>query len=393
MTPSRRLSDRRLATLTIHGPSAAPVTGAPVVHPLVQSVNFQQEVGTGDGLLYPRYGNAPNAERVQATLAAMEHGEAALLLSSGMGATACALLALLRPGDHLLASSWIYGGTRRLLTEEFETMGIRVTLVDPTETRGWRRRLRKETRAIFLESPVNPTCRVLDLRPVVQLTREIGLALVVDSTFASPVNFRPLEHGADVVIHSVTKFLNGHHDVLGGAVIGTAPYVEEVRQKMILWGQAPDPFAAWLLERGMKTLDVRVKRANENAMRVAQWLQQRRDDVSEVIYPGLPSHPDHSIAAATLDGYGGMLAFTLGGGSAATERMLRRLALIRHAPSLGGVDSLVSEPRFNSHTHLSADERSAIGIPDGFVRMSVGIEAAEDLIADLEQALDNPGPS
>ena len=384
--PSRPLPPRRPATLVLHGAGDQASVGDPVVAPLVQSVNFVQEVGTGEGLQYPRYGNTPNADRVQRTLAALDGGESALLLSSGMGATACALLALLRPGDHLLASSWIYGGTRRLLTEEFETMGIRVTLVDPMETRVWRRRIHKETRAIFLESPVNPTCRVLDLRPVVQLTREFGLALVVDSTFASPINFRPLEHGADLVIHSATKFLNGHHDVLGGAVIGSAPFVEEVRQKMMLWGQAPDPFAAWLLERGLKTLDVRVRRSNENAMHIARWLEGR-DDVSQVLYPGLESHPDHAVAASTLDGFGGMLAFVLAGGSAAAERLARRLTLVRHAPSLGGVDSLVSEPRFSSHAHLTPEQREAIGIPDGFVRMSVGIEAAEDLIEDLQRAL------
>lgn len=384
--PSRSASNLRPATLAIHGPRDQAAVGEPVVPPLVQSVNFVQEVGTGEGLQYPRYGNTPNADRVQRTLAALDGGESALLLSSGMGATACALLALLRPGDHLLASSWIYGGTRRLLTEEFETMGIRVTLVDPMETRVWRRRIHKETRAIFLESPVNPTCRVLDLRPVVQLTREFGLALVVDSTFSSPMNFRPLEHGADVVIHSTTKFLNGHHDALGGAVIGTAPYVEEVRQKMMLWGQAPDPFAAWLLERGLKTLDVRVARSNDNAMRIAVWLAGR-DDVSQVLYPGLESHPDHAIASSTLDGFGGMLGFVLAGGAAAVERFVRRLALVRHAPSLGGVDSLVSEPRFSSHAHLSPEQRDDVGIPDGFVRMSVGLEAVEDLIDDLRQAL------
>ena len=387
---SRPASTLRPATIAIHGPrdpaAVGDPVGDPVVAPLVQSVNFVQEVGTGEGLQYPRYGNTPNADRVQRTLAALDGGEGALLLSSGMGATACALLALLRPGDHLLASSWIYGGTRRLLTEEFETMGIRVTLVDPMETRVWRRRVHKETRAIFLESPVNPTCRVLDLRPVVQLTREFGLALVVDSTFSSPINFRPLEHGADVVIHSATKFLNGHHDVLGGAVIGTAQYIEEVRQKMMLWGQAPDPFAAWLLERGLKTLEVRVTRANDNAMRIATWLAGRAD-VSQVLYPGLESHPDHAVAASTLDGFGGMLGFVLAGGPAAAERFARRLTLVRHAPSLGGVDSLVSEPRFSSHAHLTPEQRDVIGIPDGFVRMSVGIESAEDLIDDLRQAL------
>jgi len=218
------------------------------------------------------------------------------------------------------------------------------------------------------------------------LTQGEGIALVVDSTFASPVNFRPLEHGADVVIASTTKFLNGHHDVLGGAVMGTAPYVEEVRQKMIVWGQAPDPFACWLLERGMKTLDVRVKRGNENAMRIAEWCETH-PAVARVHYPGLASHPDHAIARETLDGFGAMLAIELVGGGEAADRFLRRLRLVAHATSLGGVDTLVSEPRYTSHAHLSAEQRAAVGIPDGFLRFSVGIEDADDLIADLAHAL------
>jgi cystathionine beta-lyase/cystathionine gamma-synthase len=359
---------------------------SPVVTPLQQSVNFVQQVGTSEGLRYPRYGNAPNAEVVQSKLAALERAEAAVLLSSGMGATACALIALLRPGDHLLACRDIYGGTLRLLTEEFTSLGIDVTLVDPYEPRGWRKRLRKETRAVFIESPVNPTCRVLDLKPISYLTHESGLALVVDSTFASPINFRPLEHGADVVIHSATKYLNGHHDVMGGAVLGTASYVEEVRQKMILWGQAPDPFACWLLERGLKTLDVRIQRQNENAMRIAIWCEDRKE-VRAVHYPGLASHPDHEIAVAQMDGFGGMLALELAGGGKAADRFVRKLRLIRHAPSLGGVDSLISEPRFTSHAHLSAEARAKSGIADGYLRLSVGIEDADDLIADIEHAL------
>jgi cystathionine beta-lyase/cystathionine gamma-synthase len=323
---------------------------------------------------------------VQRRIAALEGAEAAVLLGSGMGATACALLALLRPGDHLLASAWIYGGATTLLAKEFSTFGIDVTLVDPMETRVWRRRMRKQTRAIFLETPVNPTCRVLDLRPVSYITKECGIALVVDSTFASPINLRPLEHGADVVIHSATKYLNGHHDVLGGVVCGTTSYVEEVRQKMMLWGQAPDPFGAWLLERGLKTLDVRVQRHNENAMRVAEWCSERKE-IRRVHYPGLPDHPDHAVAKALMDGFGGMMAIELSGGARAAERFLRRLKLIRHAPSLGGVDSLVSEPRFTSHAHLSAEGRANVGIPDGFLRLSIGIESASDLIGDIEQAL------
>ena len=316
-------------TIVIHGGTEQRTPGTPVVTPLTQSVNFIQELGTSDGVIYTRYGNTPNAQLVERRLALLEGGESAVLLSSGMGATACATLALLRPGDHLLASSWIYGGTHRFFTEELCTMGIDVTFVDPTAPRMWRRGTRKTTRAIFVETPVNPTCRVLDLSFLANMAKNEGLALVVDSTFASPINFRPLEHGADVVIHSATKYLNGHHDVLGGAVLGTASYVEEVRQKMLVWGQAPDPFAVWLLERGLKTLDVRVKRQNENALRLARWCEAH-PAFSRVHYPGLPSHPDHEIAQQCLDGFGGMMAVEMAGGGAATTEFLRRLQLVTH---------------------------------------------------------------
>jgi cystathionine beta-lyase/cystathionine gamma-synthase len=384
MTSKNRRQD--LSTIAVHGGRGDLAPQDPVVQPIYQSVNFVQEVGEAEGLRYGRYGNNPNAELLQKRLAMLEGAEASLVLASGMGATTCAMLALLRPGDHLLASEWIYGGTHRLFTQELALLGIEVTLVDPDEPRAWRRKLRKHTRAIFVETPVNPSCRVLDLKPITYLTRNSGLALVVDSTFASPVNFRPLEHGADVVIHSATKYLNGHHDVLAGVVLGTAPYVEEVRQKMIVWGQAPDPFACWLLERGLKTLDVRVRRQNENAIRLAQWCAER-PEFARVHYPGLPSHPDHELAASALDGFGGMMAVELAGGGDAARSFISRLATVTHAASLGGVDTLVSEPRYTSHAHITAEERAAIGIPDGFVRISVGIESVEDLIADFAQAL------
>ncbi|MEK7402154.1 MAG: aminotransferase class I/II-fold pyridoxal phosphate-dependent enzyme [Gemmatimonadota bacterium] len=378
----------KLGTQAVHGGARddSRDTDAPVVFPLFQSVNYLQELGTAEGMRYPRYGNAPNAEVVQRRVAALEGAEASLLLSSGQGATACALLALLRPGDHVVASSWIYGGTRMLLEEEFATLGIDATLVDPVETRAWRKVIRKQTRVIFVESPVNPTCRVLDVEALATMAHQAGLALVVDATFASPVNLRPLEHGADVSIHSATKYLNGHHDVLGGVVSGNTPYIDEVRRKMMFWGQAPDPFAAWLLERGLKTLDVRVQRQNESAMRIAEWCEERKE-IRRVTYPGLTSHPDHDVATRLLDGYGGMLAIELAGGGRSVEKFLRRLKVFRHAPSLGGADSLVSEPRYSSHAGMSAAQRGAIGIPDGFVRLSVGVEHADDLIADLEHAL------
>jgi cystathionine beta-lyase/cystathionine gamma-synthase len=375
-----------LSTTAIHGGAPQPKPGEGVSAPLVQSVNYAQETGTSEGLLYTRYGNTPNAERVQRRLAMLEGSEAALVLSSGMGATACAMLALLRSGDHLITSSWIYGGTRKLFTEDLPGMGIEVTFVNPLEPRAWRKGLRKTTRVIFLESPVNPTCRVLELNSLQNLAHSEGIALVVDSTFASPINFRPIEHGVDVVIHSATKYLNGHHDILAGVVCGNEPFIEEVRRKMMVWGQAPDPFACWLLERGLKTIDVRVKRQNENAMRVAEWCS-KRPEIAKVHYPGLPSHPDHEIAKSILDGFGGMLAIELKGGGPAAVRFVQALKVFSYAASLGGVDSLMIEPRYSSHEHLSPDERARIGIPDGFLRVSIGIENAEDLIADIEQAL------
>jgi cystathionine beta-lyase/cystathionine gamma-synthase len=375
-----------LSTMAIHGGAARTAPGTGVSSPLVQSVNFAQETGTSEGLLYTRYGNTPNAERVQQRLALLEGSEAALVLSSGMGATACSMLALLRSGDHLVSSSWIYGGTLKLFTEDLPGMGIEVTLVNPLEPRAWRRALKKNTRVVFLESPVNPTCRVLELGSLQNLAHAEGIALVVDSTFASPINFRPIEHGVDVVIHSATKYLNGHHDILAGVVCGNEPFIDEVRRKMIVWGQAPDPFACWLLERGLKTLDVRVKRQNENAMQIAEWCS-KRPEFAKVHYPGLPSHPDHEIAKTLLDGFGGMMAIELKGAGPAVIKFVKGLKLFTYAASLGGVDSLVIEPRYSSHAHMSPDERAKIGIPDGFLRMSIGIENAEDLITDIEQAL------
>ncbi|MBA2708096.1 MAG: PLP-dependent transferase [Gemmatimonadaceae bacterium] len=374
------------ATIAVRGGVPPRAAGSPVSSPLFQSVNFVQDFGTAEGLMYTRYGNTPNEEIVQKRIAMLEGAEAALVLSSGMGATACALLALLRPGDHLLSSSWIYGGTRTLFTDEFASMGIEVSFADPDERRVWRNTMRQNTRAIFVESPVNPTSRVLDLTQLAILAKLRGVALVVDSTLASPINSRPIAHGADVVIHSATKYLNGHHDILCGVVAGTASYIDEVKQKMMVWGQAPDPFACWLLERGLKTLDVRVKRSNENTMRVAEWCAGR-SDISMVHYAGLPAHPDHSIAKKHLDGFGGLMSIELTGGAVAADRFVRKLKMITHASSLGGVDTLVVEPRYSSHAHMTSEQRAAIGIPDGFLRLSIGIEDVDDIIADIEQAL------
>jgi cystathionine beta-lyase/cystathionine gamma-synthase len=374
------------STLAVHGRPARKADFAPVVHPVVQSTTFVNPVGSSEEVLYTRYGNNPNQVEVARKYALLEGAEEAVAVASGMAATALAHLAILRPGDHLLSSAWIYGGTERLFNEEFGRLGISVTYVDPSQPRQWRRHLRKTTRAIFLETPTNPLIRVIDLAVPAVVAREFGLALLVDATFASPINFRPLEHGADVVITSGTKYLNGHSDVIAGLVAGSASFIEEVIRLMRLWGQAIDPHQAWLLDRGLKTLAVRMERHNRNGMVVAEWAQ-RRAGIRRVHYPGLPDHPDHAVAARTLDGFGGMVGLELEGGAAASERFLRRLQLIHHAPSLAGVESLVSEPRITSHAHLTPEERAARGFPDGFVRLSCGIEDAADLIADLDQAL------
>ena len=376
------------ATLLLHGGRAPSVAGEPVVAPLSPSVNFVMPADENGEVRYSRYGNAPTSEVLHRRLAALEGTESALVLASGMAATACTMLALLRAGDHLVASEWLYGGTRRFLEKELPMMGVEVSFIDPTETRAWRRAMRRNTRVLFLESPVNPTTRVVDLRPARTLAQEQGVALVVDSTFATPINCRPAEHGADVVIHSATKFLNGHHDVLAGVVCGAEAVVEEVRAKMAIWGPAPDPFAIWLLERGLKTLDVRVERQNASALRIAEWAAQQ-SAIAAVHYPGLPSHPDHALATELLSGFGGILAIALAGGAEAAARFVSRLSVFTHATSLGGVESLASEPRTTSHRHLTATQRAAMGVPDGFVRLSVGLESVDDLIADLAQALES----
>ncbi|MBI2614346.1 MAG: aminotransferase class I/II-fold pyridoxal phosphate-dependent enzyme [Gemmatimonadetes bacterium] len=373
------------SSLGIHGKLGRRAEKSPISSPIYQSSTFVQPVGSTDEVLYTRYGNNPNQVDIGARLAALEGAEHAIVVASGMGATALAHLAVLRPGDHLVSSAWIYGGTYRLFAEEFGRFGIEVTFVDPDAGR-WKSHLRENTRAIFVETPTNPLMRVLDLGPLGKLGKSEGIALIVDSTFATPINLRPLEHGADLVIHSATKYLNGHSDVIAGAVAGSEAPVEEVRRLMQVWGQALDPHAAWLIERGLKTLAVRMERHNANGLAFASWAAEH-PKVAAVHYPGLASHPDHKVARRTLGGFGGMVGLQVKGGARAAERLLRRLRLATHAPSLGGVETLVSEPRLTSHASLTPAQRQAQGFPDGFVRVSLGIEDAVDIIADFEQAL------
>jgi cystathionine beta-lyase/cystathionine gamma-synthase len=381
-----RRSGLGFSTISIHGTPHRRPDWSPVAPALQQSSTFTNPVGSEDEVVYSRYGNNPNQVQLARKYALLEGADDAIFVASGMGATALAHMAVLRPGDHLISSNWIYGGTQRLFDEELGRYGVEVTYVGPDQARGWRKAVRKSTRAIFVETPTNPLMRVIDLGPIAYVAEEFGLALLVDATFASPINFRPLEHGADVVITSATKYLNGHSDVIAGAVGGSVSFVEEVNRLMRLWGQAIDPHAAWLIDRGMRTLAVRMERHNANGMAVAQWAE-KHPGISKVHYPGLPSHPDHPYAKSVLGGFGGMVGLELEGGAKAADRMLKRLKLVTHAPSLAGVETLVSEPRFTSHKGLGPEGRAKMGIPDGFLRLSCGIEDAEDIIGDLEQGL------
>ncbi len=374
------------STRAIHGPLRRRVAQSPISTPVYQSSTFLNPVGSSEEVLYTRYGNNPIQLEIGRRLAALEGAEAAIFLASGMAATALAHLAVLQPGDHLLATNWIYGGTRALFTREFARLGVEVTFVDPASAREWRRRVRKSTRAIFVETPTNPRARVIDLEPLAKLCHSQGMVLIVDSTFATPINLRPLEQGADIVIHSATKYLNGHSDVIAGAVAANEDVIEEIRSLLKRWGPAVDPHAAWLIERGMKTLAVRMDRHNRNAQAFAEWASEH-PGVASVQYPGLAGHVDHELASRVLDGFGGIVGIQVKGGARAVERALGRLRIASHAPSLGGVETLVSEPRLTSHAGTTAKQRQAEGIPDGFIRVSVGIEDVEDLIADFQRAL------
>jgi cystathionine beta-lyase/cystathionine gamma-synthase len=369
----------------VHAGSTERKPGDPVTTPILQSSTFYNDVVPDGDVLYTRYFNNPTQEAVARRLAALEGSEAALVVGSGMAAISLALLTFLNSGDHIVASQSLYGGTLKLLNTDLPRLGIDTTYV-PHGGRWSPPMKRKTARVVLVETISNPTLRVTDVRPIAQHARERGIAVVVDNTFATPVLFRPLEHGADVVIHSATKYLGGHSDVTAGVVAASQPVIDEVCQKARSFGPALDPHLAWLLERGVKTLAVRVERQCRNAFALARALEGRAG-IRAVIYPGLESHPDHALAKELLSAFGGMLSIVVDGGDAKAEAVMRRLELIRVAPSLGSVDSLASMPVHTSHRHMSDAERRALGIEPGFIRLSIGIEDEADLLADLEQAL------
>jgi cystathionine beta-lyase/cystathionine gamma-synthase len=359
-----------------------------VVAPIFQSAMFEYAGETSyHDLKYIRLNNTPTHAALHAKLAAMEGGEAALVAASGMAAISTTLLTVLKPGDHLLAQDCLYGGTHDLLTGELAAFGIETTFIDPDDPPSWDRLLTPRTRAVYVESLTNPLLQVADLEAVVRFARAHGLVSLIDNTFTSPVNFRPLEHGFELSLHSCTKYLNGHSDIVAGAVIGGADWIGRITRRLNHLGGSLDPHACFLLDRGLKTLVVRVRHQNQSAQTIAERLEAH-PGVTRVNYAGLASHPQHERARKLFAGFSGMLSFELDGGVEAADRFMQRTTLPIIAPSLGGPETLLTRPALTSHAGMTREMRLRSGITDGLIRMSVGLESADEIADDLLAALD-----
>jgi cystathionine beta-lyase/cystathionine gamma-synthase len=383
------MSDRTCSidTKLIHAGEPEPRIGDAVVPPIFQSSTFEYSgADSYDDVRYARLSNTPTHDVLHAKLAALENAEAALVTSSGMSAITGALLSVLRQGDHLLVPDCLYGGTHSFVFEDLPGWGIAVDIFDPTDTGSWGDLVRPETKVIYAETITNPLVQVGELEAIAGFAKERGLVSMIDNTFASPFNFRPAEWGFDLSLHSATKYLNGHTDLAAGAVIGTRKLVESVRRATNHFGGSLDAHACFLLHRGMKTLAVRVRQQNHNAGRIAEFLEGH-PAVASVNYPGLASNRDHQRAARFLDDFGGMLSFEVDGGLEAAQQVVKTLHLPIEAPSLGGVETLITRPSTTSHAGMPPEARAVAGVTDSLIRLSVGIESADDLIADLYQAL------
>ncbi|HEX8503203.1 MAG TPA: aminotransferase class I/II-fold pyridoxal phosphate-dependent enzyme [Pyrinomonadaceae bacterium] len=334
---------------------------------------------------YTRYGN-PTHREVEATVVALEGGEAALLTSSGMGAVFTALMSTLDAGDHVVAQTNHYAGAMTLFEELPRRFGVEVTVVDQTRAEEFAAALRPNTRVVYAESPTNPLMKITDLRAVAELARARGVTTIVDNTFATPLNQRPLEFGFDCVVHSATKYLGGHSDVTAGVVVSSREFVERAWHFSLLAGSILSPFDGWLLLRGLRTLGMRVARHNSNALALARFLEGHAG-VERVHYPGLESHPQHALARSQMSGFTGMLSAELRGGFEAAERLISSLRLATHAASLGGHETLIVHPAAMWRGYMTAEQLRARGLSDALVRVSVGIEDERDLIRDFERAL------
>ncbi|MCK6555276.1 aminotransferase class I/II-fold pyridoxal phosphate-dependent enzyme [Candidatus Binatia bacterium] len=383
-------------TVAVHGGEPHPKAQNALSTPIFQTATYvfanSQEIadhfeGRIDREEYGRYGN-PTQRVAEEKIAALEGADAGLLFASGMAAITTTLFAMLSRGAHVVVTDDAYRRTRQFLNQILRRYGVEISTVPAGDYDRMEDAVRQTTRLIFSESPTNPYNRILDLERVADIGRRHRVKTVIDATFATPVNQRPLDFGIDLVIHSATKYLGGHNDLLAGAVAGSADLVAAIRELQGVTGGIPDPFSAFLLIRGMKTLELRINRQNENAQRLAEFLAAH-PAVERVHYPGLPSHPEHAVAVRQMRGYGGVVSFEVRGDLAAASRVVDACRIPRIAPSLGGVESLIEQPALMSFYELTTEERLEVGIKDSLIRYSVGIENADDLIADLAQALDH----
>jgi methionine-gamma-lyase len=386
----RRAGD---STLAIHAGEEKFHKAAPVGIEVSRTANFTfsstEEMkrwadGKSSAYIYTRYGN-PTLTIAETKLAALEGAEAAIVTASGMAAISSALFVVLKAGDEVIATRQVYGGTYRLMRDVFPRFGIVVRHVE-SDLAGIEQLVNPRTKALYVETPTNPTLRLVDLRKAIAFAKEWDLLSMIDNTFASPVLQKPIQMGFDVVLHSATKYLAGHSDLIAGAAVGSRAFIQKVRDNIIYMGGSMDPEAAYLLIRGMKTLEVRMQRQCQTAMIIAKYLE-RHPRVARVHYPGLASHPDHLLAKRQMKGFGAMLAFDMKGGLAAARRFCDRVRIFLLAASLGGVESLVVLPAYTSHYHMSLTELRAASVEPGTVRVSVGLEDPEDLVEDLRQAL------
>ncbi|MEZ2415415.1 PLP-dependent aspartate aminotransferase family protein [Muriicola sp. E247] len=334
---------------------------------------------------YPRYFNTPNQVALSKKIAALEHAEEAMIFGSGMAAISTAILAFLKAGDHIILQRMLYGGTYHLITEQFEKFGINYSFIDGSDPVSFEKAITPSTRVVYIETPSNPLLTITDIKAFAEIARKHDIISMIDNTFASPVNQNPIDFGIDVVIHSATKYMGGHSDILAGAVASSAENMERIFQLAKNLGGSLSDYTVWLLERSIKTMGLRVKAQNENAQKLAQFLSAH-PDIDHVYYPGLSTHPDHALASSQMHGFGGMMSFELKNNINASH-FQKSLKLIKSSMSLAGVESTVLSPTQTSHALLSEEERQKQGIRDGLIRFSVGIEETDDLKADLEQAI------
>jgi cystathionine beta-lyase/cystathionine gamma-synthase len=380
---------KSIETKLIHAGEASPRIKGAVVLPVFQSSTYEYsgEASYHD-VKYIRLNNTPNHHALHEKLAALENAEAAIVTASGMAAISTALLAVLSAGDHVLMQDCLYGGTHDLVTKDFAGFGLSYTFINGDDAASWQEHLRPNTKAIYVEAMTNPMVQVADLKAVPAFAKEHKLISMIDNTFASPVNFRPAEWGFDLALHSATKYLNGHSDIVAGAAIGRADLIEKTKHKLDHLGGSLDPHAAFLLHRGLKTLALRVARNNENALQLAQFLETH-PAVQKVNYAGLESYERYDRARELFSGFGGVLSFELKGDVARAEAFMSKVQLPIIAPSLGGVETLMTRPVTTSHAGMSAEDRKKAGISDTLIRVAVGIEGSEDLLEDFRQALED----